>query len=117
MKSLCCALVLCVVALGTACATPTMASPTLAALTVTPGGGEFQIQMQAIAHFSDGSTQDVTSVAVWQSSNPSAGAISPAGVLSVLASGPTLITATYQNKVASASLYLLPPCSATAIGC
>jgi hypothetical protein len=111
MKSLCFALVLCVVALGTACATPTMTSPTLATLTVTPGGDGLQWQMHATAHFSDGSTQDVTSVAAWQSSNPSAGTISPAGVLSTLASGPTLITATYQTKVATASLYLLPPCS------
>jgi hypothetical protein len=116
MKSLRCALVLCVVALGTACATPTMASPTLATLTVTPRGGGLQWQMQATAHFSDGSTQDVTSVATWQSSNPSAGTISPAGVLSILASGPTLITATYQGKVASASLFLLPPCAAVG-GC
>ena len=57
-------------------------------------------QMTATARFSNGG-QDVTSAASWESSNPSVGPISSGGLLTGLATGTTVVTATYQGKSGS----------------
>jgi Big-like domain-containing protein len=57
-------------------------------------------QMTANARFSNGG-QDVTSAASWESSNPSVAPISPGGLLTGLATGTTVVTATYQGKSGS----------------
>jgi Bacterial Ig-like domain (group 2) len=57
-------------------------------------------QMTATARFSSGG-QDVTSTASWESSNPSVGPISSGGLLTGLATGTTVVTATYQGKSGS----------------
>ena len=57
-------------------------------------------QMTATARFSNGG-QDVTSAASWESSNPSVGPISSRGLLTGLAPGTTVVTATYQGKSGS----------------
>jgi Bacterial Ig-like domain (group 2) len=57
-------------------------------------------QMTATARFSNGG-QDVTSAASWESSNPSVGPISSAGLLTGRATGTTVVTATYQGKSGS----------------
>lgn len=54
-------------------------------------------QMTATARFSNGG-QDVTSAASWESSNPSVAPITPGGLLTGLATGTTIVTATYQGK-------------------
>jgi hypothetical protein len=57
-------------------------------------------QMTATARFSNGG-EDVTSAASWESSNPSVGPISSRGLLTGLATGTTVVTATYQGKSGS----------------
>lgn len=57
-------------------------------------------QMTATARFSNGG-QEVTSAASWESSNPSVGPISSGGLLTGLATGTTVVTATYQGKSGS----------------
>jgi Bacterial Ig-like domain (group 2) len=57
-------------------------------------------QMTATARFSNGG-QDVTNAASWESSNPSVGPISSGGLLTGLATGTTVVTATYQGKSGS----------------
>ena len=61
-------------------------------------------QMTANARFSDGG-KDVTSAASWESSNPKVGPISSSGLLTGLATGSTVVTATYQGQ--SGSLVVL----------
>jgi hypothetical protein len=61
-------------------------------------------QMTATARFSNGG-EDVTSAAIWESSNPSVGPISSGGILTGRATGSTVVTATYQGK--SGSLVVL----------
>ena len=109
------ALAICLLIYGVGCGTPTTPGPTLLTLSVSVNSsamhGAMQLQMMATAIFSDGSRQDVTNIAVWQSSNPNAGTVSSTGLLSIVASGTTTVSATYQNKVGSDTLELLPPCS------
>src|SRR5262245_3116512 len=57
-------------------------------------------QMTATARLSNGG-RDVTSAASWESSNPSVGPISSGGLLTGLAPGITIVTATYQGKSGS----------------
>ena len=50
------------------------------------------------AHFADGSTQDVTSAATWQSSNGAIATVSASGIVTAVGSGAATITVTYQGK-------------------
>jgi hypothetical protein len=52
-------------------------------------------QMTATARFSNGG-QDVTRTASWKSSNPSVGPISSGGLVTGVATGTTVVTATFQ---------------------
>ena len=58
-------------------------------------------QMTANARFSPYGGEDVTKAATWESSNPSVAPISPSGLLSGLANGTTIVTATYQGMFGS----------------
>jgi Carboxypeptidase regulatory-like domain/Bacterial Ig-like domain (group 2) len=62
------------------------------------------VQLNATAKLSDGTTQDVTSIASWQSSNPSIATISTTGMLTVVDSGAVDARATYQNVTGSLRL-------------
>ena len=57
-------------------------------------------QMTATARLSNGG-EDVTKAAVWESSDPKVAPISPQGLLTGLANGTTVVTATYQGKSGS----------------
>ena len=81
--------------------------------------------LAATASLADGTAQDVTSNATWQSSNAAVATVSAAGVLTALLPGTARITATYQGKVGSfgvmvpmtvASLAVSGPTSLTALG-
>ncbi|HUN90787.1 MAG TPA: choice-of-anchor tandem repeat GloVer-containing protein, partial [Burkholderiaceae bacterium] len=67
----------------------------------------------AVATFTDGSTQDVTSVATWSSSNAGNATVSNAtnsnGVASALALGPTIVSATLGNVVSPPALLDITP--------
>jgi parallel beta-helix repeat protein len=82
--------------------TPTGPAPTPTAVAVTgttslPAGGQ-TAQLTAVASLSNGTTQNVTATAAWQSSNTAAATVSNAGLLTSVAAGSTTITATYQGK-------------------
>ena len=85
---------------------------TLRSLSVTPtpgatgsftGGVGFGRQMVATGTYSDGTTADLTSTAVWSSSSTSIATVS-AGVVTGVALGTATITATYNDVAGSGSI-------------
>jgi len=76
-------------------------SGTLQTVTVTPATQSIPalttLQYKAIAGFTDGSTEDVTSQASWNSSNATVASITNIGLASGLTVGSTNITATFQT--------------------
>ena len=62
--------------------------------TVAPGESR---QLFATATNSNGTTTDVTSLAMWQSSNPVLGTVSAGGLLTGAAEGDVEVSATYQS--------------------
>ena len=81
---------------------------TLTGITVTPPSASLPVgtteQFAATAQYSDGTTQDVTSSASWQSSNPSTATITALGLATSIASGSSTITAMFGGKSGSATL-------------
>src|SRR5262245_45301016 len=69
-----------------------------ASTTLAPGD---KLQLFAQAVSSDGTVSDVTNAALWQSSNPVAATVSPAGLLTAAAEGTLDVTATYSGKSGS----------------
>jgi hypothetical protein len=61
-------------------------------------------QFTATGTFSDSSTQDITAVVVWTSSNPAAATINAQGLASSVATGSTTITAGFGAITASTAL-------------
>jgi hypothetical protein len=55
-------------------------------------------QFSAVASFSDGTTQSVTSLATWQSSSPAIATVGSSGMVTGVAAGEVDITATYQSQ-------------------
>jgi hypothetical protein len=55
-------------------------------------------QLTATASLSNGTTQDVTSQATWQSDNAAVASVSSSGLVTANAEGEATITATYQSK-------------------
>lgn len=80
-------------------------SPDLISIKVTPDGSTIpngtQQQFIAIGTYSDGSTQDLTTAATWESSDTSIAGISSAtgtkGLAQAISPGPTTISATYNG--------------------
>ncbi len=70
------------------------------------------LQYTATAIFSDSSTQNVSELAAWTSSNPNAATISNAagtrGRATAVAQGTTTVTASYQGRSSSAGLTVTP---------
>jgi hypothetical protein len=62
------------------------------------------LQLDALARMSDGSTRDVTTSALWQTSNAALATISPTGVLTVVGSGEVEARATYQGVMGTLKL-------------
>ena len=85
--------------------TPTPAPVTVAKLTVDGngcGGGVCvspgPLQLTAIAHMSNGATQNVTSQAQWTSSNPGVASVTGSGAVTPINAGDTDVLATYQGQ-------------------
>ena len=98
--------------------TPIPTPVTVSAVTVTTGSTLASVfQMTATARLSDGSTQDVTRTATWESSNAQVATVS-AGAVTVVGSGELDIRATYQSV--SGSMHVLvgrvPPVSVSISG-
>ena len=86
-------------------AAPTAPGATVSSIAVTSAPvSTASIQMTAMARLSDGSSQDVTRSAAWESSNPAVATVSPTGMLSVVGAGELDVRATYQS--ASGSMHL-----------
>jgi uncharacterized protein YjdB len=92
----------------TATASLTVTTATLTNIVVTPVttvvGINGNVQFTATGVFSDNSTQDLTSQAVWSSSNASFALIDAGGLASGLSAGSTTITALYGGVSGSATL-------------
>ena len=80
----------------------------LKALLVAPGSGTLRsggtLQLSATLVKSDGSSQDITSTAVWTSSDPAKATVSAAGLVSAAGAGSVTITATDGKLKASAAI-------------
>jgi hypothetical protein len=98
-----------VAALVAACNEPARPSPVPRSLTVTAAATGTQYQLSAVAGFSDGSTQDVTSQAGWRSSDSTVASVSAAGLVTPLANGSAVISATYQGVAGSMALTVVAP--------
>jgi uncharacterized protein YjdB len=94
-------------------------SPTTAssAATFTPsiaftGGDVFTVgqvgQLSAIERQSASASQDVTKTAVWQSSNPSVAIVSATGLVTAMALGATIITASDQTAAGTLVVSVVP---------
>jgi len=86
--------------------TPTTPSPTVTSVAVTgqtPNVG-LTSQFTSTATLSNGTTQNVTSQAAWQSSNAAIATVSNAGVVTAVAAGDVDITATYQSVAGRARI-------------
>jgi hypothetical protein len=66
-------------------------------------------QFTASGIYSDGSTQNLTSLASWTSATPSVATISPAGLAAGTTSGASSISASYQGITGSYALAVDPP--------
>jgi len=91
-----------------ATATLTVSNATVQSITVTPATptialGSMQ-QFAASGLFSDGSTQDITSVATWTSSTPTVAVVNQLGVASSATHGQTNINATLKGVTGSTLL-------------
>lgn len=88
-------------------------APSLGTVTVTGNGSLTSVgqttQLTATANLSDGSKQNVTTTATWQSSSPAVATVSGAGVVTAVAAGSTTITATYQGKSATFTITVTAP--------
>lgn len=66
-------------------------------------------QLTATARLSDGSTQNVTGLATWHSSDSATATVSSSGFVRVLATGPIEIRAVYQDMTGSSRLIVSRP--------
>jgi hypothetical protein len=66
-------------------------------------------QLTATARLSDGSTEDVTNVATWESSNIAAAIVSSTGLVRILGGGEVDIRAAYLGVTNSSHLFVTPP--------
>jgi uncharacterized protein YjdB len=93
-------LVMVTLACGQSTTAPTT-MPSLAVAGSTVAVGQ-TAQLKATTSFSGNPTQDVTTEAVWQSANTSVATVSATGVVTGVAPGTTMVTATCQLLVGSA---------------
>jgi hypothetical protein len=97
-------------------AAPSTPTPTssVSALTVTSvAASSTTFQLSAMARMSDGTSRDVTSSAVWASSNAGLATVSSAGLLTVVGSGEVEVRAIYQTVLGSLRIVVTHPPSQT----
>jgi Carboxypeptidase regulatory-like domain/Bacterial Ig-like domain (group 2)/Protein of unknown function (DUF3761) len=92
---------------------PSPSNPTLTAVSVggpgSAGNPGQSAQFTATATLSNGTTQNVTNQASWQSSNNSVATVSGSGMVTAVAPGETDIRATYQSLTGSARVSVSAP--------
>jgi len=92
---------------------PTTASTTTFTPSISFAGGDtFTVgqagQLAAVERQTATTSQDVTMTASWQSSNPSVATVSSAGLITAMALGSTIITATDQAAVGTLVVSVVP---------
>ncbi|MGB9801360.1 MAG: Ig-like domain-containing protein, partial [Arcobacter sp.] len=91
----------------------TVATPVVESISVVPStvnlvAGKTQ-QLTVTAHLSDGTTQDVTGSASYQSSDAAKATVDSSGLVTGKAQGSATITVTYQGKVATVPVTVTAP--------
>lgn len=93
----------------------TTTNPTLSSISVSGSSASLDLtkteQFTATGHYSDGSTQDLTSTVTWSSATASVASISSSGSATALAAGTTKITATSGSVTGSTTLTVNGPVS------
>jgi hypothetical protein len=88
--------------------TLTISNATIQSITVTPATPTIPLgglqQFAASGLFSDGSTEDITSVATWSSSTPTVAVVNQNGVASSATHGQTSVNATFKSVTGSTVL-------------
>jgi hypothetical protein len=91
----------------------TVGPPALVSIFLTPASANIlegaTDQFNASGIYTDGSTQNLTSLASWASASPSVAAISPAGLANGMTQGASTISASYQGITGSYPLAVDPP--------
>jgi trimeric autotransporter adhesin len=94
-------------------------TPQVVSIAVTPASASVAVgrpqTFAAVATYSNGTTADVTTSAMWVSSNLPTASIDATGIATALAEGSATISATFGGQQGSAALTVLPPV-VTAIG-
>ncbi len=88
--------------------TPTPATGTAVAVT-GPSSSTTSFQVTATARLSDGTSQDVTSSARWESSDATLATIASTGMVTIIGSGAVTLKATYQNVSGSIQTAVTKP--------
>lgn len=87
--------------------------PTITGIEIEPRNIQLQknesIHLTVIAHYSDGTSSDITNEVTWSFSNPNVVIIATNGIVTALNGGMTNITATYQGITATATLTVEEP--------
>lgn len=78
-------------------------------LTISGATSDDRFQLTATARLSDGTTQNVTSLAAWESSNPLVATVSSTGFVTVVSSGETDVRASYRGISTSQRLTVAAP--------
>ena len=93
--------------------TLTVAPPVLVSIAVAPANPSIIAantqQFSAAGTYSDGSTQDLTSTAIWSSLSPGVATIAPGGLATGVAAGTAGINATVGGVTGSTTLTVTPP--------
>ena len=86
---------------------------TLTQISITPNNSAIEkgknIQLKAMASYSDGSKQDLTGAATWKSSQAAVASVSASGVLTAMGVGTAQVSAQYQSVTGAASVTVQPP--------
>jgi len=84
-------------------ATPTAATPVAVGVSATATTSTTS-QLMAVASFADGTTQDVTTTATWQSSDSSMATVSATGLVTSVSGGTVDVRATFRTVVGTLRL-------------
>lgn len=99
--------------------TVTVTNATLVSLAVTPPNPQFALgttqQFTVIGTFSDGSTQNLTTTAVWASSNPAVLTINGNGLATSVSTGSAQVSATLNGVIANSGSVQVTPATLVSI--
>jgi uncharacterized protein YjdB len=89
-------------------ATVTVSAKTITSISITPDTQTLVLdstqQFEAVAMYNDGSVQDITTTANWQSSEPSFAQVSSSGMVTAVAAGTTSVSASSGSVAGSTSV-------------